>query len=200
MTRETISGINLVINYRAAVKQDARRIAQLYSVASDGVSDYIWSKLAQPGDNLLDIGQQRYERRNTPFSFENCLVAELEVPEVIAVLLAFEMKADNDYVETDPVLKPFWLLEEPDSFYIAGVAVDARYRRLGIGGMLLEMAEAKCREKNLEKLSLICFEANSVALNLYRRLGYSEVMRKKVVPHPLIHFTGDALLLVKHLE
>ncbi len=186
------------INYRSAHRSDARRIAELYSIASDGVSDYIWSKKLQPGDNLLDIGQQRYERRNTPFSFENCLVAQAH-DKVVAVLLSYEMKADDDYVVEDPVLKPFWLLEEPKSLYIAGVAVEPHWRQQGIASVLMQMAESKCRQKGLQKMSLIVFEANTIAYDFYLRLGFSEVMRKPVVPHPLIKFTGDALLLVKTL-
>jgi len=187
------------ITYRPAVKQDARRIAELYSLASDGISDYIWSKQARPGDNLLDIGQKRYERRNTAFSYENCLVAEVEGGNVVAVLLAYEMQEDFDYVEDDPVLKPFWLLEEPNSFYIAGLAVEASWRRRGIARILMQMAEEKCREKKMPVLSLIVLEGNTIAHGFYQRLGYREVMRKPIVPHPLIHYTGDALLLVKAL-
>jgi len=187
------------IIYRPAVKQDARRIAELYSLASDGISDYIWSKQARPGDNLLDIGQKRYERRNTAFSYENCLVAEVEGGNVVAVLLAYEMQEDFDYVEDDPVLKPFWLLEEPNSFYIAGLAVEASWRRRGIARILMQMAEEKCREKKMPALSLIVLEGNTIAHGFYQRLGYREVMRKPIVPHPLIHYTGDALLLVKAL-
>jgi len=187
------------ITYRPAVKQDARRIAELYSLASDGISDYIWSKQARPGDNLLDIGQKRYERRNTAFSYENCLVAEVEGGNVVAVLLAYEMQEDFDYVEDDPVLKPFWLLEEPNSFNIAGLAVEASWRRRGIARILMQMAEEKCREKKMPALSLIVLEGNTIAHGFYQRLGYREVMRKPIVPHPLIHYTGDALLLVKAL-
>jgi len=186
------------INYRSAHRSDARRIAELYSIASDGVSDYIWSKKLQPGDDLLGIGQQRYERRNTPFSFENCLVAQ-SGEKVVAVLLSYEMKADNDYVVEDPVLKPFWLLEEPKSLYIAGVAVDPHWRQQGIATELMTMAENKCRQMNLQKMSLIVFEANTIAYEFYLRRGFTELMRKAVVPHPLIKFSGDALLLVKHL-
>ena len=188
------------ITYRPAARQDARRIAELYSVASDGISDYIWSKQAKPGDNLLDIGQQRYERRNTDFSYENCLVAEAENGGVVAVLLAYVMQEDNDYVEADPVLKPYWLLEEPGSFYIAGLAVDAAWRRRGIARILMQMAEEKCREKQLAKMSLIVLEGNRIAHDFYRRLGYQETMRKTIVPHPLIHYTGDAMLLVKRIS
>ncbi len=186
------------INFRSATRDDARRIAELYSIASDGVSDYIWSKQSRPGDNLLDIGQQRYERRNTSFSFENCLVAQSD-EKVVAVLLSYEMKEDDDYVVEDPVLKPFWLLEEPKSLYIAGVAVDPHWRRQGVATELMTMAENKCRQKHLQKMSLIVFEANIIAYKFYLRRGFTEVMRKPVVPHPLIKFTGDALLLVKHL-
>ena len=198
MSSAKIGSVNLAINYRPAVRADARRIAELYSIASEGVSDYIWSKQAKPGDNLLDIGQRRYERRNTPYSYENCLVAETG-GRVVAVLMAYPMQEDNDYVEDDPVLKPFWVLEEPGSYYIAGVAVEADWRRKGIAGTLLQMAEDKCRKLNLNKLSLICFEANTVAHDIYMRLGYRETMRKTIVPHPLIHFTGAAMLLVKRL-
>ena len=184
--------------YRPAVRQDARRIAELYSIASDGVSDYIWSKISQPGDDLLDIGQQRYQRKNTPFSFENCLLAEKNGL-VVAVLLSYEMQADDDYVEDDPVLKPYWLLEEPRSLYVAGITVDESSRQQGIAATLMEMAEAKCRKLKLAKLSLIVFEANTVAHDLYSRRGYKEVMRKAIVPHPSIHYSGDALLFVKKL-
>ena len=193
-----IGNINTVIKYRPAIKADARRIAELYSIASDGISDYIWSKLAQSDENLLDIGQQRFERKNTAFSFENSTVAQID-NEIAAGLLAFEMQEDTDYVEEDPVLKPYWLLEEPKSFYIAGITVDEHWRQLGIAKTLMLMAEDKCRQLSLNKLTLIVFEENSIAHDFYIRLGYKEVMRKPIVPNPMIHCAGDALLLVKHL-
>lgn len=196
MTTVTRSDHN--ITYRPALKQDARRIAELYSIASEGVANYVWSKLAETEDNLLDIGQQRYERKNTAFSYENTVVAEVEGI-VVAGLLAFEMQGEDDYVEEDPVLKPFWLLEKTNSYYIAGIAVDESWRQLGIANTLMRMAEEKCRNLSLGKLSLICFENNTIAYEFYLRLGYQEVMRKAIVPHEMIHCTGDALLLVKAL-
>lgn len=186
------------ITFRRARITDARRIAELYSIASDGVADYIWSKKAQPGDSLLDIGQQRYERKNTEFSFENSIVAEAN-DAVIAVMLTYKIE-DDDYEEEDPVLKPFWLLDEPDSYYVAGLAVEEGWRRRGIARHLMQMAEEKCRALKLNKLSLIVFEENKAAHDFYIRLGYREVMRKPIVPHPLIRCTGNALLMVKKLK
>jgi hypothetical protein len=62
---------------RPARKSECRRIAELYRIASDGVADYIWTKLAQPGEDILDVGRRRYEREGTPFSYENCKMVEL---------------------------------------------------------------------------------------------------------------------------
>ena len=64
----------------------------------------------------------------------------------------------------------------------------------------MELAERQCREQGLQKLSLIVFEQNAGAKRLYERLGYREIDRRKITPHPLIHFTGDAILMSKTLE
>ena len=77
---------------RPARKSECRRIAEFYRISSDGVADYVWTKLARPGEDILDVGRRRYER-----------------------------------------------------------------------------------------------------------YGYAERMRRPVVPHPLIHYTGDAILMVKEL-
>ena len=64
----------------------------------------------------------------------------------------------------------------------------------------MQLAEEKAKALGLEKSSLIVFEQNQGATRLYERLGYKETARAKVVPHPLIHFDGDAILMVKQLS
>jgi ribosomal protein S18 acetylase RimI-like enzyme len=181
---------------RPAHKPDCRRIAELYRVSSDGVADYIWTRLAQPGEDILDVGRKRYERESTPFSYRNCRLVEFE-RSVVAMIVAFPMEVDEDYEETDPILLPYSVLEEDQSYYICGMAVDEEYRGKGIGTMLLEEAERSCVQLGFSKLSLIVFEQNVGARRLYERCGYVETRRHPVVPHPLIHYTGDALLMVK---
>ncbi len=185
---------------RPAAKADCRTIARLYSVSSDGVADYIWTQLAAPGEDIIDVGQRRYEREDSVFSYRNCTVAALD-DEIIGMLVAFPMLVDKDAVseETDPVLAPYSVLEEDGSYYICGMAFFPPYRGHGLGTRFLELAETQAREKGLPKLSLIVFEQNEGARRLYLRQGYREVARQAVVPHPLIHYTGDALLLVKAL-
>ena len=49
------------------------------------------------------------------------------------------------------------------------------------------------------ELSLLSFEQNEGATALYLRLGFEIVARSPVVPHPLIHHTGDLLLMRRRL-
>jgi len=184
---------------RPAHKSDARRIAELYRISSDGVADYIWTKLARPGEAILDVGQRRYAREGTPFSYENCKLVELQ-GSVVGMLVAFPMAVDEEYEESDPILVPYSVLEEDQSYYVCGMAVDEKYRGRGIGAGLLDEAERTARQLGFQKLSLIVFEQNIGARRLYERHGYEERRRHPVVPHPLIHYIGDAILMVKKLE
>ncbi len=184
---------------RVARKEDCGKIAALYSISSDGVSDYIWTQLAGPGEDIHDVGRRRYEREDSLFSYRNCVVV-VEEGKVVGMLVAFPMDVDDSYEETDPVLAPYSKLEEDGSYYLCGMALFPEYRGKGHGNALLGLAEQHARDRGLTKLSLIVFEQNSGAKRLYDRHGYREVAREAVVPHPLIHYTGDALLMVKNLS
>ncbi len=46
---------------RWATRADCLDIARLYQISSDGVADYIWTRLAAPDESLLEVGTRRYE-------------------------------------------------------------------------------------------------------------------------------------------
>lgn len=182
---------------RPARKADARRIAELFRISSEGIADYIWQQLAHPGEDLLDVGQRRYERAGVPFSYQNCTVAELG-GEVVAMAHAFIMPAATATTPDeapDPVLQPYAELEVPGSFYLSGLAVLAEHRGRSIGTRLLRACCERARSLQAAEVSLICFERNEGALRLYLRQGFTPVDRRRIVPHPLFHQTGDALLM-----
>lgn len=183
---------------RQATKADCAAIARLYSISSDGVADYIWTKLAEPGEEILDVGRRRYEREDTAFSYQNCTVVEVD-GEVAGMLVAFPMHVDPAATESDPVLAPYSELEEDKSYYICGMALFPEHRGQGIGTRLLALAEEHARDMGYGKLSLIVFEQNADAKKLYERGGYREVRRAAIYPHPLIHYTGHAILMVKEV-
>jgi ribosomal protein S18 acetylase RimI-like enzyme len=187
-----------LVVFRPATREDCGVIAQLYQISSDGVADYIWTKIATPGENILDVGRRRYERENTCFSYQNCTVADI-AGQVLGMLVAFPMHVDPAETESDPVLAPYAILEEDNSYYICGVALFPEARGQGVGSKFMQLAEQQARENKLEKLSLIVFEQNTGAKRLYDRLGYSEAAREAIYPHPLIHYTGDAILMVKNI-
>jgi ribosomal protein S18 acetylase RimI-like enzyme len=189
------------VTFRPAKRDECRTIARLYSISSDGLADYIWTTLAKPGEDILDVGERRYSNEDLLFSYKNCLVAEYK-SRIIGMLVAFPMylpDGPNAANEPDPVLVPYAKLEKDSTYYIMGVAVFPEYRGKGIGTRFLELAAGKAREYGLSQLSLIVFEQNEGAKRLYERHGFYEIAHETVVPHDLIHYTGYALLMVKDI-
>jgi ribosomal protein S18 acetylase RimI-like enzyme len=183
---------------RPARREDAWAIARLFLISSDGLAEYIWERVAEPEEGLLDAGARRYAREGVAFSYENCLVAD-RAGEVVAMAHAFPIEA-SDEPETDPVLRPYAELEDHGSLYLSGLAVLALDRGQGIGARLLQATEARAGALALPRLSLICLEGNRGAMRFYARHGYREIARRAIVPHPCLRYaSGDAVLLVRDL-
>lgn len=183
---------------RQARKMDAREIARLFLISSDGLAAYIWSKLQTPGMSLDDVGEARYARENTIFSYENCMMAE-RGGEIAGMIHCHpDTGPPEDVRESDPVLRPYMELELHGSLYVSGVAVYEKHRGLGVGTDLMQTAFARATDLGIGKVSPICFERNEGAWRLNRRLGFSEVDRRPIVPHPTLHYAdGDAILMAR---
>jgi ribosomal protein S18 acetylase RimI-like enzyme len=172
-------------------------------VSSDGIALIEWTEAAQAaGDRTpLDIGAGVYASEEGDYSYRNCCIAEL-TDRRAGMLLAFPMPArDASDVVSPPfngtdVFAPYKYLEAPGTWYICGVAVHPDYRGRGIGAELMQMARQQARQHGYKQLSLVVFEENTVAVGLYRRLGYETIKRAPIIPHPLIRASGDALLMV----
>jgi ribosomal protein S18 acetylase RimI-like enzyme len=135
--------------------------------------------------------------RRAPFSYRNCVVAEHE-GKLIGLLHSFLIEAEQGASSDgppDPVLEPC-SMEVPGSFYICSLTVLPEFRGLGLGTKMLDIAREQARERGLDTLSLLVFEQNHGASRLYEREGFEVVNRTRVVPHELIHHTGDVLLMV----
>ena len=185
----------MTVLFRPAVRADAREIARLFQISSEGCADYIWSQIAQPGQSLLDVGEQRYAREGVIFSYENCLIAEAE-GRVIGMMHSFVMRHDPEaQPETDPVLAPYADMEIPDTLYISSLALHEGWRSLGFGHQFLQQARERCHDLGVEGLSLIDYAANTGARRFYERHGFEIVKTCQITPHPLIRVTGEAYLM-----
>ena len=190
--------------FRPATPADCRRIAELFALASGGVSVLVWTTMADeyPGLSPIEIGEQCYARENTAFSYQNCVVAE-DGGAVIGMLETFAIpeETDEDHAgedaEADPndPLAPYVDLDVPGSWYILGVAVEPDHQDHGLGTTFLDIARRQARERGLDTMSLIVFSQNTGALRLYEREGFTVVDSRPVIPHPLIEYTGEALLM-----
>ena len=193
----------LATPFRPAVKADCPQIAELFAVASGGVSVYVWSLMADefPGLSPLEIGALRYARDDIPFSYRNCTVAA-PGGRLAGMMVAFPMEVRPETVDSapaaapPPVLRPYAELEDQGSYYICGIALYPEYRALGFGSQFLDIAREQARTFGMERLSLIAFADNVGAVRLYQRHGFRITDRRPVVRHPLIRHTGDALLMV----
>jgi ribosomal protein S18 acetylase RimI-like enzyme len=188
--------------FREATKEDCYELARLFRSASGGIADYVWSTLAPkyPGLTPLEIGARRFTSEEGNFSYKNCVVAEQDRT-VIGMLFAFPIEEGQqaDDEPADPILKPYEELEIPGSFYICAMALLPGFRGRGAGKEMLSIARKQARERGFGTLSLLVFERNEGALRLYERNGFEVVDRAQVVPHELIGYTGDVLLMASEL-
>ena len=185
----------MTVLFRPAQRGDAREIARFFQITSEGGADYIWSLIAQPGEDLLEVGAARYAREGVNFSYENCLIAEHQ-GRVIGMMHSYVMRHDpHAEPVTDPVLAPYADMEIPDTLYISSLALDEGWRNQGLGATFLQAAQARCDALGLKGLSLIDYAANTGARRFYERHGFSIVKTCQITPHPLFRVTGQAYLM-----
>lgn len=193
---------NLKPPFRWAQMEDCYRLAELAQMSSGGVIDYVWSMFNDSELSLLEIGEQRFAREDTDFSYRNCIVAEID-DDVAGMLVSFvEANSVTDYtapMDSVPgkadVLAPYREMAALDSYHICEMALLPQYQSQGLGTRLFDIAKGLARERDCAELSLQVFEQNVGAVRLYERLGFKEIDRHPVVPHELIRYAGDVLLM-----
>jgi ribosomal protein S18 acetylase RimI-like enzyme len=192
----------LLAKFRAATQEDCYELARLFRIASGGVADYMWSRLAPkyPGLTPLEIGARRFAREEGNFSYKNCVVAE-QGGAVIGMLFPFPIEEgqEADDEPADPILKPYEELEIPGSSYICALALLPGFRGRGVGTKMLSIARKQAHQRGFGTLSLLVFEQNGGAVRLYERNGFKVAGRAPVVPHELIDHTGNVLLMASEI-
>ena len=91
--------------------------------------------------------------------------------------------------------KDFYSSRVENSLFLDALAVDATYRRQGIGTRLVELTKEKARKSGHAMLSLIAFADNSPALALYKILGFEVVQEIKLEGNEFIPHQGGCVLL-----
>ncbi|KEA61938.1 Acetyltransferase [Marinobacterium lacunae] len=187
-----------------ALKSDADDLAYLIDIAGEGMPQYLWSKLADPGQGALALGAQRAAREEGGFSYRNALVCR-DRGNVLGMIIAYRLPAPyvvgdlNDYPE---IVQPLIQLESkaPGSWYINAVATYEAARGQGVARMLMLEAQEKGRLAGCSLASLIVASGNKSARHLYKQLGYEDVASEPIIEYPGCPYGGDWLLMTKQLE
>ena len=191
---------------RRATEADVPDLARLLIIAAHGIIDALYCDLV-PGVPTEKLFEWRFTQAGSARSYEYCWVAQQGL-RTIGMVHAHPMDGLSD-APSDPrltadrrtVLAPFVALGKAarGSYHINAVAVALEYRGSGIGNRLMALATSEAQRLGFADVSLLVFEQNSRAVALYRRLGFEIAGRSPVVPHPLVHHTGDLLLMMRRL-
>lgn len=207
---EAAQNVEQEARIRPAIPADGRHLAELIELASGGISSWLWSQMAGPGESPMEVGARRAGREEGGFSYRHALVAEVE-GRVAGMILAYRLpdagEGEADPLAPDPLagvpalLRPYIDLElqVPGSYYINAFALYEGYRGRGIGARLLQAVLAKAEEFGCRAVSVQTFSENTRAAAFYRRHGFRDRDSRPVIPHPAFRYRGSTLLFVRDL-
>jgi ribosomal protein S18 acetylase RimI-like enzyme len=188
---------------RPASSDDCPVIARAIAISSGGYAQIGWEdrRPQYPGLTLLEIGSRLYTEDRPPYTWRNCVIAQGDEP--LGIMLAFGIDAEYESAEppadpgpaTEDVYYPA-RMQVTHSWYVCAMTVFEPWRGQGIGSHFLRLAREQAAQRGYGRLSLIAFEQNPGSVRLYRRHGFEVVERRRIVPHPMIEYQGDALLMV----
>jgi ribosomal protein S18 acetylase RimI-like enzyme len=122
--------------------------------------------------------------------------------EVAGALIGYpltEATTPEEIAEQPELIRPLMALEAeaPGHWYVNVVSVFPEFRGQGLGTLLLAEAERIGRPVAPEGLAIIVSAANTGAVRLYQRVGFTVTGRRPMVPYPGHETGGEWLLLTK---
>ncbi len=193
--------IDLAAPFRRATTADAHAMAELVNMAGEGLPVYLWTRMAEPGEDPWAVGRERARREEGSFSYKNTVVAE-EGGRVVAGLIGYPLPDAPEPIDYDSMPAMFVPLQElenlaPATWYVNVLATYPEHRGKGYGARLLEIADRIAAEAKLKGLSIIVSDANEGARRLYERSGYKEIASRPMVKEDWENHGVNWVLLVK---
>lgn len=194
----------LSFSLRPARPDEGTLVAAALAEASGGYAQLAWSAQAAqfPGLDLTAIGAHCCAADDGPHSWRHAVVLETQDATVAGVMLACAAaEIPLPAVVTDAqgldLCAPV-RMQLAGSWCVGGMTIFPAWRNYGLGHRLLVQAYMQARAAGCGQISLIAFERNP-ATRLYQREGFVIAERRPIVPHPLLAYGGDVLLMVRTL-
>lgn len=187
------------LSLRPAARTDAADLARLVDLAGEGMPQYLWAGMAEPGEDVWAVGARRAARDEGAFSWRNATVAEAEGT-VAGVLVAYRIGGEPAPLDDlPPMFRPLQALENRalGTHYINVLATYPQFRRRGVGAR--HLAEAEVQASGAPGLSLIVADANTDARRLYAQSGYVEQAREPIVKNGWTCSSSEWVLMVKRI-
>ena len=191
------------VGFRMGVPADAELIARFYNDANAGLSEVWWTTQAVDGESWVDAFKRDILTPNSIAYHERVVVAEAE-GKAVGILIAFPQEAipAKEYLEDLPssemnIVELRRLVE--GSMFIAIVAVDPRFRGLGIARHFINLSMQVAQTSGLKEASIIIHESNKDWLASFLRRGFIERGRKDVGDHAFYPQDSHWILLARPL-
>lgn len=196
------SGGGTQIAYRPGRPADAGVLVDLVNYAGEGLPEYLWAKMAEPGETARDVGLRRARRDEGGFSYRNADMAIVD-GRAAGCHIGYAIARDPEPVPGDmpAMFRPLQELENlaAGSWYINVLAVQPRFRGLGIGTGLISRAAVTASDRGHDTLSLIVADGNRGARRLYGRSGFVERARRPMVKDGWVTGSENWILMKKTL-
>lgn len=196
------TGDGTQIAYRPGRPDDAGVLVDLVNYAGEGLPEYLWAQMAEPGETARDVGLRRARRDEGGFSYRNAEMAILE-DQAAGCHIGYAIAPEPEPVPDDlpAMFRPLQELENlaAGSWYINVLAVQPRFRGLGIGTGLISRAGVTASALGHDMLSLIVADGNHGARRLYGRCGFVERARRHMVKDGWITGSENWILMTKAL-
>jgi ribosomal protein S18 acetylase RimI-like enzyme len=189
--------------FRAATPTDATALAAFVNMAGEGLPLYLWSKMAKPGEDAWQVGEERARREEASFSYRNAILFDVDgVP--VSCLIGYKLPdrpEPIDYATMPPMFVPLQELENlaPSTWYVNVLATLPEHRSKGHGAALLALADRIAADHACRGLSIIVSGANTGARKLYERSGYRQVAERPMVKEDWENSGATWVLLTKRL-
>lgn len=190
---------------RPARKDESMQIAELDSIASGGVVDFLYEGLV-PGKRPVEVLGQIISSDEGFYNYINTAVADVggSVAGAAISYPSINQGIDEKMRRFFPAekldhLRGIFESSVPDSLYIDALAVHERFRRLGLAGRLIDSADDKAKKLGLSSISLIVLADNTSARALYEKKGFVHAGNFPLEYHEKLPHRGGAFLLKRPL-
>jgi ribosomal protein S18 acetylase RimI-like enzyme len=169
----------MAIGLRPATRDDAGDLARLVDLAGEGLPSYLWAGMAEPGEDVWEVGRRRAARDEGAFSWRNATVATVD-GKVAGCLVGYPIAAAAPEDDLPALFRPIQALENAavGTWYVNVLATFPALRKRGVASALMAEAERRGGEAGT---SLIVADRNSGARRFYEHRGYVERDRRPMV-------------------